>query len=291
MSTQKTPQELLKSFKQYNKEAREKRAHKLGFTNAAAYIMWLEAQLPPDSLPKKKYKIPSGLSTKTGPVGKNIPPRPRPSSPPPPGMKGKTPTIHVVDILDKSGSMAGPKFASALYGINEGIKTLVEDKAKVHYTYTWCKFSTTISHPCIAVELKEIPRIFGTAEGGTALFDAIGETVSLMEKFVRDGDKVLVNIYTDGEENSSRKYNNTMISGIIENYSKAGWTFTFIGTEYDTKYVVENLNIHASNTLSYDGSAKGLANSMTANSVARSTYSSKVERGEDVSTGFYKDIN
>jgi hypothetical protein len=77
---------------------------------------------------------------------------------------------------------------------------------------------------------------------------------------------------------------------MIEELQKKNYTITFIGTEADTRFVINNLNIDASNTISYDGTAQGLQETMVYTSSARSAYTDKVLKGEDVSKGFYKDF-
>ena len=129
-----------------------------------------------------------------------------------------------------------------------------------------------------------------TDRGSTALYDAIGKTFQKLDKSVKNGEKVLVNIYTDGQENSSREFTAQLISRAIEDLKSKGYTVTFIGTNHDVAYVVHNLKIHESNTLAYDGSGAGLDKAMTLNSTARSNYSAKLQKGEDVSLGFYKDV-
>jgi hypothetical protein len=123
------------------------------------------------------------------------------------------------------------------------------------------------------------------------LFDAIGKSVESLKPNLQPGDKVLVNIYTDGQENSSRHFTAEAINTLIKALSETGWTFTFIGTKEDVAYAQSRLSFKASNTLIYDGTAKGLEKSFMVNNVSRSAYSSAVADGLDVSEGFFKDIN
>lgn len=212
------------------------------------------------------------------------------ATPQPPTVK---PTIHVVDIIDCSASMAGAKIKNAVKGINSGIEKLKSEN-DVKYTYTLCDFS--YNHDInFKYKLKDIEKVAGVDfrdRGNTALRDAIGETLTLMKERVTDNtEKVLVNIYTDGEENGSRKYNDRDIATMIDKLQKENFTITFIGTDRDVNRVVTAYNLHESNTLKYDGSAKGLEVTLDSTSIARSSFKSKVLRGEDVTMGFYKDIN
>ncbi len=268
MNKNKTNAELLASFKKMNKIAKEKHLVKAGFTSAALYIAFLE---------KNAIKPKSNTVKKT--VASDV-------------------VIHIVDILDKSGSMnntdsrfSPSKITTALSAINEGIEDLRAEK-KITYTYSLCLFSTDTNINIIynKANLSTVGPIQTMALGGTALYDAIGETINTVSKNIAPQDKVLVNIYTDGEENSSRRYSKASISKLIEASKEKGFTVTFIGTEIDTKNVVKDLNIHESNTLAYNGSSAGLKTSMNVHKQARAMYSSAAVKGEDVSQGFYKNI-
>jgi uncharacterized protein YegL len=266
-TTVKTPQEELEALKKCNKKVREAKARKNGFATAALYMAALEGTIKgtPPKKPTEEKKVPNTRRTKTT-------------------------TIHVVDILDSSGSMAGDKLTNALKGINKGIEELRDSTAKVKYTYSLCDFSDDVRFTYTKETLSNVDTVSGRARRSTALYDAIGSTIKRISEGLDPKDKVLVNIYTDGEENSSEEYDLKSVSAGIKEWSSKGWTFTFIGTERDVEFVIKKMHIHKSNTMSYDGTAKGLEKTLTATNVARSNYSQSVERGEDVSTGFYKDI-
>lgn len=298
MSISKTNSEMLVAIKQSNKTARETRAQRLGFAGSKELIVYLELAIkhgdgnvvfttplkaPPISKGKSKPTTNSRTKSKPAPTSRTTSKSTSPKG-------GVIPTIHVVDVLDASGSMHGAKITAAIKGINIGIKSLQEDKAKVNYRYTLCDFSDDVIFRHVSTLIKDVSTIKGETRGSTALYDAIGQSIRKTNIMVKPGDKVLVNIYTDGQENSSKEFRAKEISELISTLSGEGWTFTFIGTEADVKYAQSNLKFHSSNTLVYDGTAKGLEMSFMSNNVARSAYSKKVEKGEDVSTGFYKDI-
>jgi len=289
MSTQKSYSEELKSFKQYNKTARETRAKKLGYASAAAYISYLEA-----CIAGKKTGVSAGHPSMKGNTVPPVPAGDPLSQPTPPPSVDNNVTIHVADVLDASGSMEGGKFNNALKGINLGIKELKSSKTPVKHTYTLCDFSDDIVFHYIKGPLDSVETIKGKTRGSTALYDAIGTTIEKVGDIdgtgVKPGDKVLVNIYTDGQENASRRFNVGQIATKIKALSECGWTFTFVGTQQDVAYVTRNLHIHESNTLVYDGTAVGLERSMIKTMSARQSYSESASRGEDVSKGFYKDV-
>ena len=289
MST-KTNAQMLVSLKQYNKTAREPKAKKEGFKDSIAMIAYLNGFIS-SGLGNDVY-FPPGKA----PVVDNTPQVPGPgkktkaTSKVKAAVPGQRPTIHVVDILDASGSMSGGKYKAAVTGINTGVANLKKDTAEVDYTYTLCDFSDDIIFRETTENLVNVEVFKGQTRGSTSLYDAIGDSVNIVKGVVKDGHKVLVNIYTDGQENSSRRFRAHTIAGIIEELSKCGWTFTFIGTKPDVEYAQRNLKFDMSNTLVHDNTESGMEKAFFVNSVSRSAYSSKVSAGEDVSTGFYKDI-
>lgn len=137
---------------------------------------------------------------------------------------------------------------------------------------------------------EKVPNISIDVDGYTALFDAIGQTFKRLSEHVKTGDKVLMNIYTDGGENDSRNFRADEISEMIRDRSKKGWTVTFVGTQVDVNFVNSKLSVDMSNSLVYDGSSEGLEASFVATRSARTSYTSDVLAGNDVSVGFYKNI-
>jgi hypothetical protein len=277
MSKPKTNEELITSIKKMNKIARENFAQNRGFLNSAEYIKFLSGlPLKMNNKPTPKTKLVKSIKSKV--------------------------VVHVVDILDVSGSMdfsgnsrrltKGSKLAIALEGINQGVNDLVKEKL-VDYTYSLVTFSnhTDIKQVVNQKNPSEVSELKAFADGGTALYDAIGLTLKTLNSIKKEGDKVLVNIYTDGGENASKTYTKEIISSLIKEYEKLGFTVTFIGTIQDTKAAIINLNINSSNTLSYDGTAKGLSKTMSVTNSMRSVYASNVASGQNVSTGFYKTLN
>jgi len=197
------------------------------------------------------------------------------------------PTIHVIDIIDCSTSMSGSKHKEALIGINEGIKSLKQD-TNANFTYTICNFGDRKDIQIIGLK-SQLPanEISFKVRGCTALYKSICE---VFKEFAGTREKVLMNIYTDGEDNDSTEEERTEAAQLIKKLNKKNFTITFIGTRHDTAAVQRLLNIDASNTLSYDGTGEGLKKSLQVNNISRSTYSAKVAAGEDVRTGFYKTI-
>ena len=254
---------LLQSFKRSNKDRKLKLAQKAGFSTIEDYLNNLQHKV----LCGEVYEEEQTTSAKT------------------------KPTIHIADVIDCSGSMSGDKIRGAIAGINDGIEKLKKDTTAV-YLYTLCHFSnySDIKFEGVGRHIENVSSISFRTRGSTALYDAIAETIEIIGSAKNEGEKVLINVYTDGQENDSRKFSSVKLSKLIEESKSKGYTVTFVGTERDTQTIINKLGLDASNTLSYDGSAQGLSKSMEATSIARSAYSAAVVDGLDVSKGFYKNI-
>lgn len=287
----KTNAQMLKDIRRFNKIARETRAKKLGWTCVGDLILYLLEEVDGG---RGNDLYDTNSFTGARPVA--VPTAPKTGKPKPVTTRGKAkiaiPVIHIVDILDASGSMQGAKIKAGVEGINFGVEKLKEDTEDVAYTYTLVDFADDIIFRHIVESLEHVKNYNCGTRGSTALFDTIGKTIEKIQdsKSYRSGDKVLVNIYTDGQENASRKFKASQIDELIKDLSTQGWTFTFIGTKQDVAYVKSAISIKDSNTHVYDGTGAGLQSSFMATASARSVYSKKVLSGEDVSEGFYKDV-
>lgn len=265
----------IKAVKQSNKVAREKRAKLRGYASSELYLKALQAIVD--------GKVESPSSSKSTPKAKKT------------SKTGKETKILVIDVIDTSGSMGSNKYvnsriSAANTGINQGLISLREDEAKLGVTYNHIlvEFDTTVTVGELQ-SVQSVKPINLNGNGGTALNDAIIKAINVASVSKAKDEKALINIYTDGDENSSR-HSKFDAQKAIRSAEKFNVVVTFIGTDYDTKTAIQNYGLHQSNTLVYDGTAKGMSMSMQETSSARSAFSKKIVDGEDVSTGFYKKI-
>ena len=84
--------------------------------------------------------------------------------------------------------------------------------------------------------------------GSTALLDAIGRAI----KAVPAGTQPTVVILTDGQENASQQYTKAHIKDLIEEKTKAGWTFVYLGANQDAFAEAGTLGIRSECTVNYD---------------------------------------
>lgn len=134
--------------------------------------------------------------------------------------------VHIVLIVDKSGSMA-PLAKDTIGGFNAYLDG-IEGEAKVSAMVFDTGFTVLFKDKRPA-EAPRLDRKSYIANGGTALYDAVGKTIEELD--FPAGDKVLCVITTDGEENSSREYNAEQIKAAVAAAQERGWDFIYLGAD------------------------------------------------------------
>lgn len=265
----KVKEQLLKDFKKANQQAKVKLAAKYGFMEPSEYLSYLTGT----------QAVKKGQSTKSV----NNPLQTKKNTP--------IPTVHLVHLLDCSTSMdQGDKIGSAIEAIKEGVSNGKQEK-KVNYRYNLISFSNsgdTIIH-ISDVEIKDAKVPLMRTRGMTALYEAVGNTLDMISKRRKDGENVLFEVYSDGEENHSKgKYRDAkVLKELIDSCKSKGFTITFIGTDKDVDSVVSKLKISASNTMKYDGTSAGLLKTLRVANTSREVYADKLSKGEDVSLNYF----
>ena len=197
--------------------------------------------------------------------------------------KSKKKIIHALTIIDKSGSME--RFRNCtIEGINANISALkkeVDDDTEIINTQlqfsanggNWANCGGAPSDRDfvfvrVGAPVSDIPDMTPldyVPDGGTPLLDAIGYAVEKVKDFHGNklGDenlKIIVTIFSDGEENSSIKQTKASIKKMIEHFQSDGkWTFTFIGCGSFEAVSSESTSygIAACNTVAYAATEKG----------------------------------
>jgi hypothetical protein len=146
------------------------------------------------------------------------------------------PKTYIAIILDKSGSMHGrEKFA--VNSFNEQVQVArAAENQDISITLTEFNEHVDIKVYNENVEsAKEILIEEYRPNGGTALNDAIGYTISKLRQepdIDDDNTSVLILVITDGYENASQEYKNHNIKSLIEELQGTDrWTFTYLGTD------------------------------------------------------------
>ena len=150
----------------------------------------------------------------------------------------------LVNILDASGSM-GHLTHATVEGYNHYVQTQGKDGINLAYTVT---FNTTnkVIRELSDIAHASIDTFDYRTGGGTALYDAIGQTVQLIDQLLTSLTldwKVIVNIITDGEENASRHFSQADIQQLIQEHQEKGWLFMYAGAHEKAEQEGTKINI------------------------------------------------
>lgn len=163
-------------------------------------------------------------------------------------------------IIDESGSMQNIKRA-AIDSVNETIQTIRSAEQKhpeqEHYV-SLVSFNDDVKtiYDCVEVEqVKEINDETYQPSCCTALYDAIGISLTKLRKRVAESDKVLVTVVTDGYENASKEYSGKAIKALVDELKAKGWVFAYIGANQDVEAVAATISI--TNVIQFEASAPG----------------------------------
>ena len=152
----------------------------------------------------------------------------------------------LIFLLDRSGSMETCR-TDTIGGFN----AFVADQKTLGGKLTLVQFDHEINNVFENVPLGEVnPLTSDTFQprGSTALMDAIGRTIKT--HWSKKG--VVFIIQTDGEENSSHAYTKAHIKDLIEQKTKDGWTFMYLGANQDAFAEAGSMGIAPAATLHYD---------------------------------------
>ncbi len=168
-------------------------------------------------------------------------------------------------ILDRSGSMIDC-VNETISGFNEQIQ-MIKDLQIRHsdqqFYISLTTFNNLLDHTyqeCKVEDMKELDKNSYIPNGGTALLDAIGESVMNLKarkgnEFDRDEATAVVVILTDGQENSSRIFKLEAIRNMIrELEAGSNWMFSFMGATVDAIEVASSMNIRRQNSAQFNKS-------------------------------------
>jgi len=151
-----------------------------------------------------------------------------------------------VFLLDCSGSME-----SCWDDTTGGFNSFLQDQKALGGSLTLVQFDheykVTNDKTPISV-FPSLSRATYKPRGSTALMDAIGQTI----KEWSGGATPSVVILTDGLENASTKFTKSHIKDLIEQKTKDGWTFAYLGANQDAFAEAGSIGIAKGCTLNYE---------------------------------------
>lgn len=183
-----------------------------------------------------------------------------------------TSAVHVVMVLDRSGSMATQR-TGTIQGINEYWNGLRADKGHPFYVSltqfdsdSWG--NTMIDHVYLAQPLAHVRPLTldgYVPRGGTPLFDAVAQTIQRVEQRASDlpaDVRTILVVVTDGQENSSKIVKSRdHIREVLTRKERDGWTVIYMGADMNAwDGATRDLGLqHIGNTFSYQSSAPTVA--------------------------------
>lgn len=182
--------------------------------------------------------------------------------------------VYDILVVDRSSSMSYQK-DTTITGINAYVKKLQEDaeSLKIPTFLAVIFFDTEVEVMFDFTDVKEFVQLNThnyVPNGMTALNDGVGKAIEMLQtKFKgRETDEnidVTVTVFTDGEENMSKKYpgrSNLALKGLVKELEDSyKWSFAFMGggsLEQATEQA-RGLGISGQSVMSYSIGAAGAA--------------------------------
>ncbi|MGW0007785.1 vWA domain-containing protein [Nocardia grenadensis] len=166
-------------------------------------------------------------------------------------------------LLDRSGSMQTIKSDT-----EGGLAAYFEEQRQVEKAVrvTLAQFDTEYECVYSNVPIDQVPPPALQPRGGTALYDAIGRSVTDLgaELAARPEEErpgtVIVVVLTDGHENSSREWTHAAVRSLIEQQQNVySWDFLFLGANMDAVEIGSGLGFAPQQSITYGAAPAGVA--------------------------------
>lgn len=158
-------------------------------------------------------------------------------------------------LLDRSGSMENC-LADTIGGFNAFVREQAPKSTMSLYL-----FNNSFDIIYENKKIKDVDKLSASTfrpRGGTALLDAIAQTIEQVEKNNTqrwaDFDEVgnVIVILTDGDENSSTKYTKKEINDMISVKQAQGWKFVFLAANQDAIKSANDIGISREAAIDFD---------------------------------------
>ena len=160
--------------------------------------------------------------------------------------------LDLIFVMDRSGSMSGSE-EDTIGGFNSFIQREKDKGFETRVTTVLFDDQYEVLYKRKPInEVSELTRNEYWVRGCTALLDAIGRTITSLDKEIDN--KVLFVIMTDGMENASREFSKEKIRNLIGSHN---WEFIYIGADIDSYSEAGNIGIRMNRTANYRKSREG----------------------------------
>jgi Mg-chelatase subunit ChlD len=165
--------------------------------------------------------------------------------------------IYNLIVLDASGSMYSIK-NEAIAGVVETVQTIrtaQEENADQEQMLSLVVFNgkriATVYDRMPITKVPDFSEKDYRPSDNTPLYDAMGDAITNLNRYLNEDDNALVTIITDGYENASMEWDHQRISQLVEDLKKKNWLFTYIGANQDALAVARGMGIdHSMNFMS-----------------------------------------
>ena len=160
----------------------------------------------------------------------------------------KNKVTEIVFILDRSGSMGGLE-SDTIGGFNSFIEKQCQMEGETIVTTVLFDDRYEILWNGVDGEKAKLTEKEYYVRGTTALFDAVGKTILDVRRRLKtakkkeEPEKVIMVITTDGMENASREFSMEKVRKLVEQQTKEGWEFLFLGASLDSAREARDMGI------------------------------------------------
>lgn len=204
---------------------------------------------------------------------------------------------EIVVVMDRSGSMVTIK--DDMVG---GFKNLLLEQKKVDApcVVSLYQFDNEFETVYEAVKLSKVEGLELIPRGGTALLDAVGRSVALVQERHKKmtaasrPDKVVFVVVTDGQENSSQEWTREKVAAVVKEvqetscgscgHEQEGWQFLFLGANIDSFSEAGSFGFAASSIANFTTDSVSVGATYGAVSKTLSSYRSGNSRGVSLNT-------
>lgn len=190
----------------------------------------------------------------------------------------KEQSILINLVIDRSSSMGFVQDA-VISGFNEFIATQKDVPGNAEVSLTFFSEESALQYVgCNIADVEDFTKASYVPNGMTALNDAVADSIERVTEYLNElkkkdrPDKVLFVVYTDGEENSSKRTTTRALKALIEKHSKK-WEFVFLGANQNAWAAGGNIGVRgATHTMSFDHTPGAHSHAWTALSGSTTSY-------------------
>ena len=202
---------------------------------------------------------------------------------------------YVAMVLDESGSMRQARDLT-INNFNEQVESLVKGSVDGMETfvslYTFSCEAKAVLKVVPVSEMRKLTDKNYSPDGRTAMYDAVGMAINdlnAIEVSPQDDVAFLIVIFSDGQENNSRQFDQPTIAEMVQSVqAKGNWTVTYMGAVHDLDKLCADLNLLKGNVTTVDvSSLKGYSDGMTRTTKSMGAFMSCRASGASAVMSFY----